>query len=156
MLPMLCSHYQEVIDKLSDVERRLLAKRIADLQHVLDPGFDPLNWTSLNIIDFVETCERAIAQFDTLVMHVHKTGEQIRTIISKIRSSRLVDVTGFRQRDEVLSTEDLVDRIERHRLAVVDDLVKRYQSIGPLLIIVEQQVHSSPASAVFQFFAEIL
>ncbi len=43
-------------------------------------------------------------------------------------------------RTEVLTVEEMHDRIEKHRVSVVDDLVRKYKSIGPLLTIIELHV----------------
>lgn len=39
-----------------------------------------------------------------------------------------------------MAVEELHDRMEKHRLATMDDLVRKYKSIGPLLIIIEKVV----------------
>jgi len=44
---------EELLDKLSNVERDLLSKRITTLNSTLDPGFTTYNWTSLGITELI-------------------------------------------------------------------------------------------------------
>jgi dynein axonemal heavy chain len=136
-------HYQLVLDRLSDTERILLSKRIEELRSVLEPGFGPLNWNSLAIPDFVDSCERGIQSFENKVDLVQKTAGSIDHAVSSIRTARLVNVEGFSGRSDVLAVEELHDSMEKHRTATLDELVRKYQNIGPLLIIIEKVVCDS-------------
>lgn len=139
-LNAMLTSYQEVIDRLSPVEKKLLERRIQDLQGVLKPGFDPLNWNALGIPDFIESCDRGIATFETTVNHVLKNSLLIQKVVDQIHNARLVDVHAFAGRKEVLTVEDLHDRLEKHRVAIVDELVRKYSNIGRLLMIIETHV----------------
>ena len=44
---------------------------------VLGPGYTPLNWNSLGIPEFVETCNNAINEFQSLVNQVQKNSSII-------------------------------------------------------------------------------
>jgi hypothetical protein len=48
-----------VTGQLGSVERVLLARQLQRLETALGPGFDPLNWTSLGVNDFVFSCNKA-------------------------------------------------------------------------------------------------
>ena len=65
----------------------------------MDPGFDPLNWNSLGIPDFIEACDRGIATFETTVNSVQKNSELINKCIKQIRQAKLVDIEAFRVSD---------------------------------------------------------
>jgi hypothetical protein len=95
------------------------------------------------IVEFIESCDAAITRFNTIVNHVQKNSEQIRKAVNSIRDGRLVNVHDFDARTAPMSMEELHERLERHRVAEVDRLVKKYRSIGPLLIIIEQYVCDS-------------
>jgi len=66
---MLTSYYQ-VMDSLNPVERELLSERTKTLCGALNPGFNPLNWNSLGIPDFIGTCNTAIKDFQSLLKQV--------------------------------------------------------------------------------------
>jgi dynein heavy chain len=136
---MLTAH-GEATENLTTTERQLLARRIDELDRVLQPGLDPLNWNSLSIPDFIETCRRSIVQFEATATHVKKNALIIQKTVSQIRSARLVDIASFQERSSVLTLEALVDRVDKLRMTVVEELVRKYKSIGPQLIIIEQHV----------------
>ncbi len=51
----------QVTEQLSGVERELLSARLAQLHHALDAGFNPLNWNSLGIPEFIAACNKVRA-----------------------------------------------------------------------------------------------
>lgn len=146
-LNAMLTSYQAALDMLNPVEKGLLARRIENLQRVLQPGFNPLNWNALGIPDFVDACARGISAFETTVKHVQKNAGLISNLVGQIKSAKLVDVAAFESRTEVLSIEELNVRLEKLRLTVVDDLVRKYTSIAPLLKIIEQHVCDTDSGA---------
>ena len=134
--------YTDVIGKLNSVEKVLLDARLRSLHRVLRPGFEQLNWNALGIILFIDSCDRAIASFETVVSSVHKQAEAVGRSVGFIRSARLVNSSSFVERSEVLNVEDLNDLLEKHRLQVVEDLVREYKKVGPVLAILESYVVS--------------
>lgn len=139
-LNAMLSNYSEVVNRLSDIEKKLLEKRILDLQSELDAGFDPLNWNALGIPDFIAYCDKAITTFDTTVTHVLKNSLLIQQVVNDIRDAQLVDVKSFENRVDAWTVEDLVDHLEKHRAAVLEDLVRKYNSIEKRLMIIETHV----------------
>jgi|MDSW01.2.fsa_nt_gb dynein heavy chain len=58
--------YTAVISSLSPVETELLRDRIAELRADLSRGFDLLNWNSLSIPEFTDSCARRLSFFPLL------------------------------------------------------------------------------------------
>ena len=139
-LQSMLSNYEAVIARLSYVEKQLLARRIAELHRVMQPGFDPLNWNSLSIPVFIDACQRAISALEVLVNSVQKNSELIHKLVVGVKRSTLVDVAAFVQRASVLSVEELNDRLEQFRMRQVDSALKKVHSMGPLLRIIEMHV----------------
>ena len=158
----LCEQLQAVLDKyetvaarLSTVEKQLLCNRIAELHRVMAPGFDPINWNSLAIPTYIDACNRAISQLETLVNSVQKNSELIHRLVAVVRKSSLVDTTHFNNRSSALSVEELNDRLEAHRSRQVDELLNRYRSMGPLLRIIEMHVtetESGRADDMYEYY----
>ena len=126
--------YRETLAPLSQVERRMLHRRVYDLGllAVLDHGFDPLNWNSLAIPSLISSCDEAIRSFGILVEKVHKNASTIRKAIGAIRTAQLVDVAGLgaiasSDNADVFTLESLCDSMEKHRLATVEEAVHSYK-----------------------------
>jgi hypothetical protein len=52
--------YNEAVNSLSDVDRKLLENHIKKLNEKLEPGHSSLNMSSLGIPDFIKDCMNAI------------------------------------------------------------------------------------------------
>ena len=66
------------MDRLSEVERSLFSEKLRELRAVLEPGYNPLNWMSLGILEFVETCDFAINEFSSLVTRCRRAASWLR------------------------------------------------------------------------------
>lgn len=139
-LSAMLASYADVIAKLNDVEKTLLSEKLADLHRVLKPGFEQLNWNALGILLFIESCEKAITSFETVVTSVHKQADAVHKSVSIIKRARIVNLRQFQDRAHVLQVEDLNDALEKHRQSVVEELVREYKKIGPVLTILETYV----------------
>ena len=133
-------NYDSLLNKLSLVEQTLLKKRIGDLDRILSAGFDPLNWHSLSIGAFIDSCQRGISALEAMVNSVQKNSDLINKIIREMKRTKLIDLESLNKRTTVLTVEELNDTIERYRITAVEELVKKYKSIAPLLHIIEQYV----------------
>ena len=154
-LHAMLNNYEGVIARLSYVEKQLLARRIADLHRIMAPGFDPLNWNSLSIPVFIESCQRGISQLETLVNSVQKNSELIHKLVTSVKRSTLVDASTFVHRAVVLSVEELNDRLDQFRSRQVEELLKKVASMGPLLRIIEMHVsetESGKAEEMFDYY----
>ena len=105
---------------------------------MLQPGFHPLNWNSLGIFEYCERCTNAINEFQTLVNQVNKSSGIIEDIIKEISTTAVV--TEPPHGEELLDMQEMCEFIERNRRDIVDRLIGKYRSIGPLLGKVEEAV----------------
>jgi len=147
-LSAMLAAYGEVLDKLNDVEKTLLASRLRELHRVLKPGFEQLNWNSLGILLFIDSCEKAITSFETVVSSVHKQADAVQRSVNLIKRARIVNRKHFQDRQSVLAVEELNDLLEKHRGTVVEDLVREYKKVGPVLTILETYVSTESGSGV--------
>ncbi|DBA95316.1 TPA: Dynein heavy chain cytoplasmic [Trebouxia sp. C0006] len=132
--------YYKVLDRLTPVEQQLLSQRLTQLRHVLDPGFSPLNWNSLGIPDFVATCNRAVNEFQSLVSQVQKSSSMVEKVVYSIMTSNLVRDPAMHGSQDVMDLQELYDDLERFRLEAIEELVKKYKTVGGLLRKIEEAV----------------
>ena len=55
--------YNEVVMSLKDIERKLLQKKVFQLNQALQPGHESLNLSSLGIPSYIKDCKAAINSF---------------------------------------------------------------------------------------------
>ena len=86
---MLAAH-RAVLDSLSPVEAELLRDRIADLRASLNKGFLLLNWNSLSIPEFTDSCMKAINNFLTIVKQIQKNASIVKSVVEAIAGAELL------------------------------------------------------------------
>ncbi|KAL3928386.1 MAG: hypothetical protein SGPRY_002407, partial [Prymnesium sp.] len=134
--------YRAVLESLSPVETELLRHKINELRSSLDKGWTLLNWNSLSIPEFTESCMKAINSFQTILKQIQKNAFIIKGVVDAISGVELLK-SPTHSPSEVPDMTELNDEIERHRLAQLDELKRQYTQIGPLLIKVEEMVVNS-------------
>lgn len=55
--------YEETINSLTDIEKKLLEGPINRLNSALEPGYESLNLSSLGIPDFIDDVNKKIKEF---------------------------------------------------------------------------------------------
>jgi dynein heavy chain len=150
--------YKAVAESLTPIERELMKQKKEDLDVALRPGFTRLNWNSLAIMGFVDEAERKIDNFNSLVDQVQKKSSNVQKIIDSICATNLVPDPeeikeimrnrggetasdgSLRQEDEhgLLRLSVLLQEMETYRADVIEQLVRKYKDISPLLIKVEE------------------
>ena len=132
------ARYAAATEGLTEVERELLSEKLAELKRSLNPGFKVLNWMSLGILEFVQNCDRAINEFSALVGLVRKNSGIVAGVVAEIASTTaLVEPPAG---EDAMDFAECVEFLETSRLAIVDRLARKYQSIGPLLGKIEEAV----------------
>ncbi len=133
--------------RMDPIETELMRKQIDDLHGVLKPGFDRLNWNSLHIATFIEQCNGAINVFNNQLSQVQKQAAMISEIVDSIAHARLVRVEDFRTAGKgPMHVVEFYERLEKHRVSRLEQLVAKYNSIGPLLLKVEGIVAQTDTS----------
>jgi dynein heavy chain len=59
-LKIMLDSYNNLIDPLDSVERKLLDAHISELKRVMRPGFSRLNWNSLGVPEYLQRCNIVI------------------------------------------------------------------------------------------------
>ncbi|KAJ3328734.1 Dynein heavy chain 10, axonemal, partial [Blyttiomyces sp. JEL0837] len=136
-LKSMLKSYNDVLDILDPAEKKLLAVHIAELNRVMKPGFTRLNWNSLGIPDFIQRCNQEINKFGSMVNQIKKNAANIEHAVDSIAKSMLVKEPAV---DEVMEAHEFFDFLNETRLNVVESIVQKYKSIGPLLIKMESLV----------------
>eukprot|EP00398_MALV-I-01_sp_L67-1_P000765 gene765-501_t len=153
-LQVLLDSYSAVVDDLTPVQKKLLAKQIQKLEKCLKPGLSPLNWNSLGILEFIEDCQKGVSEFRSVRDQVEKSEERIDALIVSIEKAQLVRDFDWTRAD-VMDIQELSEYFEKHRAAVVKDLVTKYEWMSPLLIKVEETTvgtKSGCAPSMFEYY----
>nr|KAJ3423035.1 Dynein heavy chain 10, axonemal [Polyrhizophydium stewartii] len=129
--------YHAVMGPLDMAERKLLHVHIAELKRIMKPGFTRLNWNSLGIPEFIQRCTLEINKFSSLVNQTRKNSSNINRTIEQIASALLIKEP---PREDIVDAHEFFDAINRHRTNVVEALILKYRSIGPLLMKTESLV----------------
>ncbi|CAJ1332260.1 unnamed protein product [Effrenium voratum] len=137
-LDLLIDAYNAAVGDLSPVQQKLLRKQILELDKCLSPGLSPLNWNSLGIKDFIEAGNQGITKFRGAFRdQVEKSEERITNVVTAIENATLVRPFDWNRAD-VMDHMEFGEFFERHRLSQLEDLVKKYDSIGPFLVKIEE------------------
>lgn len=161
-LQLMLELYYEAMRTVPHSEAQLLQPIVKELEASLDPGFHVLNWNSLGIADFTQQCRKAINEFNTRVGQVLKNKRDIEALVSSIASSQLLPdvddcstvptlqvtfhtslictMTYSLRKLNRFSMQEFYDSVEKHRLALVENLVKKYRTIPQLLGKIEEVV----------------
>ena len=132
--------YTQIHSSLTKVENELLKTRLVAMDQVLTPGFRSLNWNSLGIPDFLALCNKAINEFNSLLHQVHKNSSIIEGVVSSIEDQNLLSEDVFKQSSEVIDLQEFYELVEKQRLMIIDELVRKYKTIPPLLGKVEEAI----------------
>lgn len=154
--------YYEAMRTVPNSEAQLLQPIVKALEASLDPGFHFLNWNSLGIADFTQQCRKAINEFNTRVGQVLKNKRDIEALVASIASAELLPdvddcttvptlqvtchvffisiMTCLLCKLDNCPMQEFYDSVEKHRLALVENLVKKYRTIPQLLGKMEEVV----------------
>lgn len=108
-----------------------MKKKVQRLEMTLGPGFSPLNWNSLGIPDFIASCNKAVNKFQSLVNQVQKNSSIMEKVVHNIANAKIVTEPSLS--GDVLDLQEFYEHIEKQRLHTVEQLVKKYRTISPLL-----------------------
>lgn len=130
--------YRHTLKTLGSHEQKLLSTQLQALRRALRPGFSRLNWNSLGIIDFIGRCNAEIGKFNALLSQIRKNSTAVETIIDQIAGAVLVQEPP--KKSDLLDASELIEHLNKHRNEVMETLLQKYKSVGPLLIKIESLV----------------
>jgi dynein heavy chain len=136
-LDLLIDAYNAAVGDLTPVLHQLLHKQIVEVDKCLSPGLTPLNWNSLRITDFINDCNKGMTKFRSDREQVEKNEQQIKAVVDLIEKAVLVRPFDWK-RTEVMDHQEFYEFFEKHRLAQVEELVKKYETLEGFLTQIEQ------------------
>jgi dynein heavy chain, axonemal len=128
-------NYQSTIENIDPSMREICTQNVQNLKSGLSLGFTALNWNSLGIKDFIEKSQMKLMIFQTVLRAIEKNAGTIQDILREISLERLMPTEAelFDGNVDGLDLQDLITRIEKHRVEVVESLVQKHSQITPLL-----------------------
>jgi dynein heavy chain len=132
-------HYYTLLEDLTPVEKDVLKMQLKELEETLKLGFTPLNWNSQRIPTFIEKCYQKLNDFGNKVTQMHKSSMMIEEVIKGIENMDLVRISDF-VLGSPFDVGEFYEKLESNRLARLESLVRKYESIGNLVIKVEEIV----------------
>ena len=136
------SRYSQLRSSLTKVEVEIMQQKLDTLDQVLIPGFRNLNWNSLGIPDFLALCNKAINEFNSLLNQVHKNSSIIEGVVQSIVQVDLISdsILAKGPNKEIADLQEFYELVEKERSSVIDELVRKYKTIPPLLGKVEEAI----------------
>jgi len=107
------------------------------------PGLMVLNWSSLGISDFIKSFDKAVYSFAGIAKSLRAASEGIIDIVEDIRAVKLLDPSVVEQRikaGDALDLAEFFELIDNTRQEVAESLVRKYLTMQPLLVKVEEIV----------------
>ena len=142
-LKEMLNRYDEEMQALSIIERNLFAKPIADLHREIEPGFNVLNWSSLNIPLFIKRANGATENFRSVLRRVRKSSDSIEAYVQLISKTNLINVIDFPvlEKDSVRhEAMDFYFKIDKRRTSVLENLTRGGDALRPMIIQIERLV----------------
>ena len=142
-LNQMLQRYEEEMSALSPVERNLFAKPINELHRFIEPGFNVLNWSSLNIPLFISRANKATENFRSVLRRVRKSSDGIDAFVKQVSTTNLIQERDFtllnldQPRHEAM---DFYFKMDKRRTEVLEDLTTRGDSLSSLFIQIERLV----------------
>jgi|LauGreDrversion4_2_1035121.scaffolds.fasta_scaffold1882461_1 dynein heavy chain len=87
--------YSESVHSLSEIEKKLLWKKIFDISRALEPGHESLNLSSLGIPEYIDNCMRAINEFRETKKKIEKSASMIKDIVHDIEEAQILKEFDF-------------------------------------------------------------
>jgi dynein heavy chain, axonemal len=144
-------NYQSTIENIDPSLKEICTQNVQNLKSGLSLGFTALNWNSLGIKDFIEKSQTRLQIFQSVLRAIEKNAGTIHDILREISDEHLMpsEEDLLEGMSEGIDLHDLVSRIEKHRVEVVDRLVQKHSQITPLINKVCKTFESSILPKVF-------
>ncbi|KFG65744.1 dynein heavy chain family protein, partial [Toxoplasma gondii RUB] len=142
LLDQMLHHLASARDGMPPVQERLLNNHLEKLEKWLQPGLNSLNWTSLGSEEFISNCNKAITAFRTLRDQVEKNVEIIDEVVQAIEDAQLVRNLEWNP-EQPFNIQEFYEYFEKHRVAVVDELQTKYESITSYIIKIEEIIEGT-------------
>ncbi|XP_058809033.1 dynein axonemal heavy chain 10 [Phymastichus coffea] len=136
------NQYNEMIGNLDDPTMKLLRQRLDTVQKHIQPGLTRLNWYSLGVANYADTCSKLLENLSSIVRQIKQTRLDLDSHISQ----ELGCCNLFATSDdlyELQSCKDFFSDLEKKRTQSIGRMLKCYQSINPMLVKLETLVEAT-------------
>uniref|UniRef100_A0A8C4QEU2 Dynein heavy chain tail domain-containing protein n=1 Tax=Eptatretus burgeri TaxID=7764 RepID=A0A8C4QEU2_EPTBU len=142
-LQQIVKRYNQVFNRLSDPENKLLHHHVSELRRKLRPGLFRLNWSSLAIPDYLTCCHNALSNFELLLNQVQRSAENILSNLHLIESANLFKFQTSSGKNDLPDVNEFFKMTAQQREADVEQLVCAWWEVSPLLMKIESLVVGS-------------
>ncbi|KAL7295702.1 hypothetical protein TKK_0011053 [Trichogramma kaykai] len=112
----------------------LLKKALEEVEKNIQPGVSRINWYSLRIKDYANTCINALKKLNALVGEVDLIKMNMERLIDDdISRYNLFSIKNKKQ-DEILNCRDFFDQIKITRTELINRMIESYRKMGSLLL----------------------
>ncbi|KAL0227597.1 hypothetical protein RCL1_003741 [Eukaryota sp. TZLM3-RCL] len=152
-LKVITDSYTKATSNLSLTELNLMKSALERLHSVIDKGCNVLNWTSLSVVDYIDSCLAAITDFSSLYGRVSRSHKYIAGIVDQIselnifpdimelnllmKSADIVSPDDSAALPDVREFSELIERnisnLLEKGLSLYSDLTPRFEKIEELL-----------------------
>ncbi|KAJ8934453.1 hypothetical protein NQ314_013327, partial [Rhamnusium bicolor] len=152
-------HYTDLVEKLSEPQMHLLKENLREVELHIQPGLTRIKWSSLGIIEFAERCTTLIINLRTLYLQIEHVQRDLHKRIKMLSSANLFNFKPVQEDPERLSCKDFFHIMNNNRTEKMSQMMKVYDSFGPILIKMEAMVLNTntgkaPAMVPYYFFWE--
>lgn len=128
-LNQLLRNYDSALGNLQPIQKKLLESQLGELNTQMDKGEQNHNWFSLSIAEYIERCVAAIDEFKATKTRVLQQAQNIEKNVQNIENAVLIRSIDF-ENQKIMSHTEFTEFFEAHRVRVLQELVKDYQTIG--------------------------
>ncbi|NXQ36568.1 DYH10 protein, partial [Alaudala cheleensis] len=139
-LKAMLDRYHKLMQMMNEAETKLLYPYVQDLWRVLRAGHKRFTWKSVGIGEFILQCTQTVGKLELLVHQIHNISEDINSKLQSIESTNLLKFPPSKNGDKYPGAKEFFDYIKCERAKDVEQLVRKYSAIPPLLIEVERRV----------------
>uniref|UniRef100_A0A8C5JCI3 Dynein-1, subspecies f n=1 Tax=Junco hyemalis TaxID=40217 RepID=A0A8C5JCI3_JUNHY len=139
-LKVMLSRYHKLMEMVSEAEIKLLDRQVKELWRTLKAGQKRLTWKSVGIGEFIVQCTQTIGRLELLVRQIHQISEDINSKLQFIESTNLFKFPHSKSGDKCPGAKEFFDYVKCERGKDVEQLVRTYSAIPPLLKEVERRV----------------
>ncbi|KAL0246743.1 hypothetical protein GEMRC1_007950 [Eukaryota sp. GEM-RC1] len=151
-LTALVKSYDEVISGLSTAELSLCQSLLLKVQAQINRGCKVLNWTSLSIPEFLESCHAAITDFNSNLSRIRRSHEDIAEAVEFISNVDLFPIecradlinlmkgkdAYFTDEAELPDVREFSDLIESNVSQSLEKALEKYNELRPRFEKVEE------------------
>ncbi|XP_076299609.1 dynein axonemal heavy chain 10-like [Lasioglossum baleicum] len=143
ILQRVVKKYNSMLDEMSKPDIQLLKKMLLDIEKHIQPGVMRINWDSLNIVDFGNSCEKLLKNLSSTIDQInHMKADLDNRIFSEMQRYNLFSLSAYPAEEEgsFLPCKTYFLEIHSRRTELVSSMRKLYESTGPLLKKLESLV----------------